>query len=108
MARHALKTDPEVFQASWAEEKNFEIRFDDKNYQVGDELLLLETVYSGNEMKEGRPLEYTGKFLEQEIMYKLKDRYGLIDGWCILGTCLNYGEEYMPESSEFKQLIKPG
>ena len=106
MTRHALKTDHNVFQLSWDEEKGFEVRLDDRNFEVGDDLLLIETLYSGEDMKAGKPLEYTGRFLEISVMCKIKGEYGIKDGWCILGTCLNFGEEYQAESSEFEQMVK--
>ena len=106
MARHILKTDTDVFQASWDEEKNFEIRFDDRNYKVGDDIVLVETLHSGEEMKQGKPLAYTGRAMEFDVYYKLKGQYGLKDGWCILNVGLDWGEEYIPESSEFEQLLE--
>ena len=86
MPKHILKTDPSVFHASWDEQKTYEIRFDDRNFKVGDELLLVETVYSSNEMKSGAPLQYTGRALLQNVTHKLKGIYGIMDGWCILST----------------------
>lgn len=84
MAEHVLKTDPHVFQKSWDGLKNFEIRYNDRNYQVGDVLRLRETRYSGEEMKQGKPLEYTDRVLTVEVKYALDGGYGLADGWCIL------------------------
>jgi hypothetical protein len=69
MKRHILKTDREVFKVKWDEKKPYEIRFDDRNFQVGDELLLVETFYSGEEMKDGKPLEYTGRFVLVDITH---------------------------------------
>jgi len=83
--RHELKTDPEVFQAVWDEKKNFEIRFNDRNFQIGEAIDLLETKYTGAEMKAGKPLEYTGRKIGVEIGYILKGPvYGLADGWVIM------------------------
>ena len=102
MKRHILKTDSEVFQASWDEIKTFEIRIDDRDFQVGNELLLAETVASGEEMKKGALLEYTGRFIIQTITYKLKGMYGLSEGWCILGTdYMMCGDDYDPEDHSF-------
>lgn len=81
---HTLKTDPEVFEQSINGLKNFEIRFDDRQFSVGDSLLLQETIYSGEEMKNGKPLEFTGRTIESEINYILHGGYGLSDGWVIL------------------------
>jgi hypothetical protein len=47
---HNLKTDPEVFQAVWTGDKNYEICFDDRGFKVGDLLQLKETRYSGEEI----------------------------------------------------------
>jgi len=82
---HELKTDPEVFQAVWRGEKSFEIRLDDRDFSVGDRVLLRETKFSGTDMKTGAPLQYTGLEVQAEITYKLSGPiYGLIAGWCIL------------------------
>ena len=102
MKRHILKTDSPVFQASWDEIKPYEIRLDDRDFHVGDELLLVETVHSGEEMKAGAPLEYTGRFILSDIMHKLKGQYGLNDGWCVLGTSLIMGgDDYNPADHSF-------
>lgn len=95
---HELKTDAPVFQAVHEGKKNFEIRKNDRNFQVGDELWLKETVYTGAEMAtdysrnyrglppiEGRPLEYTGRIIAVTVTYILDGPiYGLVDGWCIM------------------------
>ncbi len=89
---HELKTDPEVFEAVFEKKKGYEIRFDDRGYQVGDLLRLLETTYTGAEMKEGAPLKYTGRKVVHRITHILRGPvYGLMPGWVILNMNLNTG-----------------
>ena len=65
--------------------KRFEIRFDDRGFKVGDDLQLEETKYSGEEMKAGAPLEYTGYIWHMPINYILRGPvYGLKEGWVII------------------------
>lgn len=81
---HGLKTDPDVFQKSYQGVKTFEIRFNDRNYEVGDTVILKETKYSRKEMDEGMPLEYTGREGMIKISYILYGPiYGLKEGWVI-------------------------
>lgn len=82
---HELKTDPVVFQAVSEGSKSWEIRKDDRNFKVGDELWLKETVHTGEEMENGAPLEYTGRILARKVTYILHGPvYGLADRWCIM------------------------
>ncbi len=77
---HELKILPQYFQAVWDGNKNFELRKNDRDYKVGDYLVLRE--YSG--------AGYTGSFLKVVITYILKDcpEYGLNKDYCILGIRL--------------------
>lgn len=86
-ASHKLKTDPEVFQAVVEGRKTFEIRFNDRDFKVGDELVLLETIHTGEQMRRGKPLLYSGNELRKTVSYVLSG-YGLQDGWVILGITL--------------------
>lgn len=81
---HVLKTDPAVFQDVLDGKKTFEIRFNDRGYQVGDLIVLKETKFTGQQMREGSPLIYTGREMQKQISYILSG-YGLQDGWVILG-----------------------
>lgn len=67
---------PEYFRAVRAREKNFEIRVDEDNIQVGD-LLILE------EWNDG----YTGNYVRRYVKYVLRNApaLGLMDGYCIIG-----------------------
>lgn len=85
MTIHELKTDPGVFAATYAGNKQFEIRFNDRNFCTGDLLLLRETRYSGEAMKHGAPMEYTGREYEFTVNYVLHGpAYGLKEGWVIM------------------------
>ena len=99
---HNLKTDPFVFQESWDRKKPYEIRFDDRNFREGDELVLYETEYSGDKMLNGAPLKYTGRRIRQKILSKLAGRYGIKTGWCILGV-----EELHREDTPVTWEVKP-
>ncbi|MFA6321796.1 MAG: DUF3850 domain-containing protein [Candidatus Omnitrophota bacterium] len=82
---HELKTDPEVFQSVCDGFKTFEIRLDDRGFKVGDDLLLKETFYTGEEMKQGKPLQYTGRDYYSHVNYILRGPcFGLADGWVIM------------------------
>ncbi len=84
---HELKTDHSMFRAVFEGKKAYEIRFDDRGFQVGDTLILKETLYDGEEMSgsEGMPLIYTGYEHMTKIKHILRGPvYGLMDGWVIL------------------------
>mgnify|MGYP000102844115 CR=1 FL=1 len=80
---HDLKTDPEVFQQSLDGVKPWEIRYNDRSFQVGDTVCLKETKHSGAEMKAGASLEYTGRELTKTIT-NVVSGYGLQDNWVVL------------------------
>lgn len=86
MRTHILKTDPEPFNAVWHTVKRFEIRKNDRDFRVGDFLFLRETEATGEQMKKGYPLRYTGRELSVRVDYILRGPiYGLQDGWVIMG-----------------------
>lgn len=86
---HELKTDPKMFRDIRSGFKKFEIRLNDRNYKENDTLLLKETVYTGEAMKAGKPLLYTGIQLLVEVYYVLRGPiYGLKDKWCIMSIRL--------------------
>lgn len=68
---------PQYFQAVREEKKNFELRKDEDDVQLGDVLILME--YAGG--------EYTGRTEVRRIRYVLRDvsEYGLMPGYCIMG-----------------------
>ena len=74
---HALKTDAQYFDAVFKREKNFELRNNDLDFQVGYVLRL-------DEVKDG---QYTGRSTFRIISYVLKEvpNFGLKEGHAILG-----------------------
>lgn len=73
---HYLKTETFYYQEQELGHKNFELRKNDRNFQVGDMVVLLEVV---NGIPTGRQL------LAKEIVYILKGGiYGLDKDYCIL------------------------
>ena len=85
MKWHELKTDSEVFQAVRSGEKTYEIRFNDRDYQRHDFLRLCETERTGEEMREGAQLIYTGDEIDVKVTHILRGPvYGLKDMWVIM------------------------
>lgn len=76
---HELKIFPEYYEAVAKGYKTFELRKDDREYQVGDGIILKEWDWE----KE----KFTGRQYEGIIIYILRDceMYGLKDGYCIFG-----------------------
>ena len=75
---HKVKTSSQFFPAAKSRMKPFELRINDRDYQVGDML----------EQEEYKDGERTGEKIYQEIIYVLEDYKGLEPGYCILGTKL--------------------
>lgn len=76
MAVHELKILPEFIQPQIEGKKNFEIRKNDRNYQVGDTLVLKEYDPKTN--------NFTGINMLAEVTY-ITD-YMQKDGYVVLGT----------------------
>ncbi|MBE5957723.1 MAG: DUF3850 domain-containing protein [Lachnospiraceae bacterium] len=74
---HELKIIDKYFIAVRNGTKNFELRKNDRNFNVGDILILWKVDENGNR---------TGEYLKRKIMYILQDcpEYGLKEGYCIL------------------------
>lgn len=86
MRIHELKTHPSPFQAIKRGEKNFELRFNDRHFEVGDQLLLKEyTPANYWDPEDPKEPEYTGEILHREVTYILSGYVGLLPGYVILG-----------------------
>lgn len=81
---HELKTDPDVFDAVASRNKTHEIRFNDRDFRVGDVLLLRRTESSGQAMRAGAPLVYSDRSPLTRTVSHILSGYGLAEGWCIL------------------------
>ena len=77
MRKHELKILSQYFYAVLIGNKKFELRKDDRNYQVGDTVVLKH--WDGD--------AYTGEEITIKIKYILRDcpQYGLMEGYCIFG-----------------------
>lgn len=75
---HVVKSWPIWFEAVFVDEKQFEVRKDDRNYQKNDNLIMLEW--------EPDAERYTGREIRAEVAYKLGDNCdGITTGYCVLG-----------------------
>jgi len=77
--KHELKTRGEYFQAIKRGEKTFEVRNNDRDFKVGDTLLLKEWNPKGYNSVAPSELvgEYTGEELEVKVTYILKEPIGV-------------------------------
>ena len=71
---HELKCLPEYFQQTFDTNKLFEIRKNDRDFQVGDHIILRE--WNGG---------YTGRVIKDEITSVVSFPDGLKDGYVVIG-----------------------
>jgi hypothetical protein len=77
MKVHELKCDKKEFQAVYIGSKAFEVRINDRNYQVGDSLHLKEF--------DPEKKTFSGRFCSKRITYMLSGpSYGLPDNMVIM------------------------
>ena len=78
MTRHELKTWPKYFAAVRSGQKRFEIRRNDRDFKVGDILVLREFDPDSE--------TYTGPVEERQITFLLSEEdYGVIHGFVVIG-----------------------
>lgn len=79
MKKHNLKILPEYFEAVARNEKTFEIRNNDRDYEVGDLVYLHE--WNGT--------QYTGRYFVTTITYILEGgHFGLDENYCVFSIKL--------------------
>ena len=82
MKIHELKTHPIYFKHILDGTKNFEVRFNDRDFQVGDRLDLIE--YNPESQ------EYTGVHCHRFVSYILKGgNFGIHTDYCVLSLSID-------------------
>lgn len=82
---HWLKTDPPYFEEVWQGRKPFEVRYNDRNYQVDDILILAEKTEQSD---KPRPANSSEKAVIARVISVLSSEsfpLGLQEGYCTLG-----------------------
>lgn len=77
MANHELKIWPMFFDEVLSGRKRFEIRFNDRDYKVGDTLVLKEWCHEAD--------YYTGRVLAMRVTYISDYKPGLREGFVVMG-----------------------
>lgn len=90
MKIHELKTLPEYFEAMDNGAKPFEVRFNDRDFKVGDRLCLREYSDGG----------YTGRVLHRKISYVLDAPAYCKEGFVALGLAPIVDEDALREIFE--------
>ena len=81
--RHELKTWPAPFQAILDNIKRYEIRKNDRNFQLGDELFLREY--------DPQTQRYSGREITVEVTYMTKGgQWGIPEGICVMSILPDY------------------
>lgn len=81
---HTVKITKQYFVKLLSKEKTFELRKNDRNYKVGDVIILKEIDYYDLKLSFNR-----GREVKAEITYILKGPvYGLEAGYCIMAIKL--------------------
>jgi len=76
--KHVLKCWPHQWEQTYLGDKTCEWRRDDRDYDVGDELVLLEW--------DPASAKYSGRGLVMKVTHILRGRFGVPDGYCVMST----------------------
>lgn len=88
MKTHELKLLTKYFKDVQSGLKTFELRNNDRDFQVGDTLILKEYYQGDTDYKDGiyTPSHYTNNQVIKRVTYILHGgQYGLEEGYVILG-----------------------
>lgn len=84
---HYLKTESRYFDRVEDGTKPFEARFNDRDFQKGDQLLLTEVWDPGEkDIHKRQQIEERPRTLRVEVTYILHNFPGLREGWVVLGV----------------------
>jgi len=89
---HHLKTWPKFFKALDLGFKRYELRRDDRDFRVGDTLVLEEW--------DPKTKKYTYKYCYRSILYIMRDFPGLKKGYCLMS--LGYFNEHEHLTRKYK------
>jgi len=84
---HELKIWPAQFEAVASGRKTFEFRLNDRDFQEGDVLILNRF--------DAAEQQFTGESLSVLVTYVLKDRFGVPEGYAVLGIV-----QHAPQSED--------
>jgi Domain of unknown function (DUF3850) len=92
--RHTLKSWPPYFADTWVGVKTFDVRRDDRDYQIGDEVQFIEWEHGGSCATLSGVGRETGRKLLRRIVYILgresrgsadAHSFGIEPGFVVLG-----------------------
>lgn len=84
MAHHELKTWPDLYESMASKIKQFDIRKNDKNFEVGDTLILKKW--------DPETEKYTGNILNANVDYIMfGGQFGIEEEYCIMSISV-WGE----------------
>ena len=98
MKLHELKTIPPYFEQVRSGTKTFELRKNDRGFQVDDLLLLREYIPGGG---------YTGRGVKVLVRYILEGFGGLESGYCILGIFLLHNADDLEAAKRDNRPTQP-
>jgi hypothetical protein len=105
---HELKCWPSFFAGIWDKSKTFEVRKNDRDFMVGDLLVLMEWNPAFHETGEGDGVHegMTGRECRRVVTYVLRGgEFGIAPGHCVLGLALPDAER--AKRTEADRNVKP-